>query len=349
MESGASTAGRALTTPSSLMLFLNNIISANIRASLMIWGPPGIGKSSVVRTVAEGSGLELTDLRLSQLAPTDLRGLPVPKDGVVTWYPPDFLPQGGRGILLLDEINMAPPTMQGVAQQLILDRRVGSYCVPDGWFIWAAGNRKEDRASVFEMPAPLANRFLHISVEPNFDSFREYALRHALHEQILAFLAFRPELLHKVSANEPAWPSPRSWEMASRLRDAGLQLAPAVGEAAASEFAAFVRVYETLPSLDGILAGNAPARFPDEPSARYAIVIGLTVRCAAGGIADPKAALNAARWLGEVAPAEWFQLFVSDLIRLGRSAPEGMQQLQPMLRDPKVRTAVAELRDLMFE
>jgi MoxR-like ATPase len=133
---------------------------------------------------------------LSQLAPTDLRGLPVAEDGQSKWFPPEFLPKDGRGILFLDEINMAPPAMQGVAQQLILDRRVGSYRVPDGWFIWAAGNRKEDRAAVFDMPAPLANRFIHLEMEQDFGSFKQHALRQGMHEHLLAFLAYRPKLLH---------------------------------------------------------------------------------------------------------------------------------------------------------
>ncbi len=158
--------------PNTLKTYLNQILKQNLMISTMIWGPPGIGKSSIVGQLAQANNLAFTDVRLSQLAPTDLRGLPVAENGISKWYPPEFLPRSGKGILFLDEINMAPPTMQGMAQQLILDRCVGSYSVPDGWFIWAAGNRKEDRASVFDMPAPLANRFLHLQVEADFESFK---------------------------------------------------------------------------------------------------------------------------------------------------------------------------------
>ena len=125
---------------------------------------------------------------------------------------------------------MAPPALQGIAQQLILNQRVGNYEVPEGWFIWAAGNRKEDRAAVYDMPAPLANRFLHYHVEPDFDSFRSWAGRSGIHEQVLAFLAFRPTLLHKPEARNPAWPSCRSWEMASELHERTMAIAPAVGD-----------------------------------------------------------------------------------------------------------------------
>ena len=137
-----------------LSQYLEKIVKHNIQSSLMIWGAPGIGKSSVVQMVAQQHDLDLIDLRISQLAPTDLRGLPVPENNKAKWYPPEFLPTEGKGILFLDEINMAPPAIQGIAQQLILDRRVGSYEVPEGWFIWGAGNRKEDFASVFDMQAP---------------------------------------------------------------------------------------------------------------------------------------------------------------------------------------------------
>ena len=187
-------------TPQELTPYLSRLVEHKLQLSLMLWGPPGIGKSSIVADVASKNDLQLVDLRLSQLAPTDLRGLPVAENGVSRWFPPEFLPTSGQGILFLDEINMAPPAMQGIAQQLILDRQVGSYRVPEGWFIWAAGNRKSDRAAVFEMPSALANRFIHLDLVPDFDSFKAWGLRTGLGEQVLAFLAFRPSLLHQIDA-----------------------------------------------------------------------------------------------------------------------------------------------------
>ena len=309
-------------TPEGLAGFLSQMVVNRVRHAVMIWGPPGVGKSSIVSTVARRSDLEVIDVRLSQLAPTDLRGLPVPADGVSRWFPPEFLPRDGNGILFLDELNMAAPTMQGVAQQLILDRRVGSYTLPDGWFVWAAGNRKEDRASVFEMPAPLANRFVHVEVEPDLESFRKWAMTPAqsgrlpIDERIAAFLAFRPQLLHSIDPKRPAWPSPRSWEMASSLLSAGLPIAPAVGEGAATEFDGFCSVYAMLPALDAILDAKKPTGsrgskslvWPDEPSARYALTLGLANRAG-----DPQRALNGFRWLASQATPEWVQLFTTDV------------------------------------
>lgn len=296
-------------TPQDLGAYLTTLLEQQVTHAVMIWGPAGIGKSSIVAQVAAEHGIEMIDVRLSQLAPTDLRGLPVPDGDISRWLPPEFLPRTGAGILFLDELNMAPPTMQGVAQQLILDRRVGSYCVPDGWYVWAAGNRKEDRASVFEMPAPLANRFLHLDVGPDLGSFLTYGHTGGLDDRLAAFLSFRPQLLHALDVKRPAWPSPRSWMMASRLLAAGLDIGPAVGEAAAGEFEAFISVYSSLPDLDRLLDGEGTdLAFPAEPSARYALVLGLTNRAE-----TPERALTGFRWLRTRADAEWIQLYVADL------------------------------------
>lgn len=330
-------------TPAQLKAYLNNLISKNLQISTMIWGSAGIGKSSIVKQIAQEYEIEFTDVRLSQLAPTDLRGLPVAENEISKWYPPEFLPRSGKGILFLDELNMAPPAMQGVAQQLILDRKVGSYVVPSDWFIWAAGNRKEDRAAVFDMPAPLANRFLHLEVQADFDSFKAYALEKGIHEQIIAFISFRPTLLHKIDPQQPAWPSPRSWEMASALHQAELDITPAVGVATASEFQAFTDLYKTLPNLKLILAGQGDRiPWPQEPSAKYATAIGLTVRAT-----DANQAYNAFLWLSQVATAEWVQLFAVDLFRVMRSKGQLGVLAQLVQKDAKLQQFLQDFQQLV--
>ena len=332
-------------TPHELHRYLSQLLHHGLKLSVMLWGPPGIGKSSIVAQLARETGLDLVDVRLSQLAPTDLRGLPVAEGGLARWYPPEFLPRSGTGVLLLDELNMAPPVMQGIAQQLILDRRVGSYEVPEGWFIWAAGNRKEDRASVFEMPAPLANRFLHLDIRPDFDSFRTYALERGVHEQVLAFLSFRPALLHQLDAQRPAWPSPRSWEMAGRLHAVGLDLAPAVGEPAAAEFAAFLQVYTRLTGVAAILEGKGEAeRFPEEPSLRYALVVALSMRAK-----DSAQALHAFRWLVQRSPAEWVQLLVSNLFIQMRARGQMGALALCLKEDPEMGRFLRDYQQMLAE
>jgi AAA domain (dynein-related subfamily) len=330
-------------TPAELKNYLSQLVTENLQISTMIWGPPGIGKSSIVSQLAQKQGIEFIDVRLSQLAPTDLRGLPVAEQGISKWYPPEFLPQKGRGILFLDELNMAPPAMQGVAQQLILDRQVGSYLVPDGWFVWAAGNRKEDRAAVFDMPTPLANRFLHLQVTPDFNSFKAYALETGVSEQILAFLAFRPTLLHKLDPQQPAWPSPRSWMMASSLHQVGLDISPAVGQGAAAEFAAFITLYNTLPNLTPILEGKGQQiSFPVEPSVKYATVIGLTVRAT-----ESNQAYNAFVWLSQTATAEWVQVFAVDLFRVMRSKGQMGALAKLVQKDPQLQQFLKDFQQLV--
>lgn len=328
--------------PVALTRFLDTLVRNQVKLSTMIWGPPGIGKSSIVAQTAQAHNLSFIDLRISQLAPTDLRGLPVAQDGLARWFPPEFLPRSGAGVLFLDEINLAPPTMQGMAQQLILDRRVGSYEVPEGWFIWAAGNRQEDRAATFEMPAPLANRFLHVDVAPDFASFKAYALSFGIHEQILAFLAFRPALLHKLDVQHPAWPSPRSWAMASELHRIGLPVESAVGPATTAEFEAFLALYAQLPDLARILSGEGAAiAFPEEPSARYAVTTGLALRAA-----DAQAAYHALRWITEAADAEWGQLCATDLFRMLRAQQQWRPFQQLVAADAALQERLAAYEQL---
>jgi MoxR-like ATPase len=331
--------------PNELAIYLYNLIQHNIKLSTMIWGPPGVGKSSIVAQTAAAHGINFIDLRLSQLAPTDLRGLPVADtaNGLSHWYPPEFLPRDGKGVLFLDELNLAPPTMQGMAQQLILDRRVGNYEVPESWFIWAAGNRKEDRAAVFDMPAPLANRFLHLEVEPELDSFKAYALNNEVHEHIIAFLSFRPTLLHKVDTQQAAWPSPRSWVMANTLHRRGLDVTPAVGAGVAAEFHAYVAAYSALPDLKRILEGEGnDIPFPDEPSVRYAAITGLTMRAE-----GTQAAFNAFRWVTQNAPLEWMQLFAIDIFRLMRRRGKMKDLTDLIAQDFEIQDRIADYQKLI--
>jgi MoxR-like ATPase len=329
--------------PVELGVFLNRLIDHDLKLSTMIWGPPGIGKSSIVRQTALSHELNFIDLRLSQLAPTDLRGLPVAENNVSRWYPPEFLPRDGAGILFLDEINLAPPAMQGMAQQLILDRRVGNYVVPDDWFIWAAGNRKEDFASVYDMPSPLANRFLHLDVEPDFDSFKQYALDHLIHEHIIAFLAFRPALLHKPDPQQPAWPSPRSWEMANQLYKVGLKITAAVGRGVASEFEAYTTIYNQVPDLERIIKGEGDhIAFPTEPSLSYAVTTGLITKSQ-----DVQAAFYAFQWLAKSAAPEWVQLFAIDLFRLMRARGEMKSLANLIAQDKNIEQFLTKYQELL--
>jgi len=165
----------------------------------MLWGPPGVGKSEMVSQVAKKNNVEVIDIRLSQMEPSDLRGIPFRENESVEWAVPAMLPNverhGETGILFLDEITSAAPSVSAAAYQLILDRRLGQYEVPKGWAIFAAGNRQGDRGVTYTMPAPLANRFSHFEVDLNLDDWVAWAYANDIDDRIIAFLRFRPDLL----------------------------------------------------------------------------------------------------------------------------------------------------------
>ncbi|MGD8235383.1 MAG: AAA family ATPase [Chromatiales bacterium] len=258
---------------------------------VMLWGPPGVGKSQMVAQIGARHAVPVIDIRLSQMEPSDLRGIPFRTGEHVEWATPAILPDaqrhGEEGILFLDEITSAPPSVSAAAYQLILDRRLGEYEVPDGWAIFAAGNRQGDRGVTYTMPAPLANRFSHFEFETNLDDWVAWAYANGIDERVIGFLRFRPELLFDFDPahNPVAFPSPRSWEFAHRgLQKFGNQpailqgtLQACVGPAAGVEIHAFVNSLDQMPDLDGIIEGTEMA-VPKEIDLQYAVAAALVGR-----------------------------------------------------------------------
>ncbi|MDD5295388.1 MAG: MoxR family ATPase [Rhodocyclaceae bacterium] len=261
---------------------------------VMLWGPPGVGKSQVVAQVAQRHGVPMLDIRLSQMEPSDLRGIPFRVGDLVEWAVPAMLPDiarhGEKGVLFLDEITSAPPSVSAAAYQLILDRRLGEYRVPEGWAIFAAGNRQGDRGVSYAMPAPLANRFSHFEFEVHLDDWCRWAFDAGIDERLVGFLRFKPELLFdfdpaRNSAGEMAFPTPRSWEFAHRaLRKFENHpelltgaLAACVGQAAGIECAAWLESLEKLPDIEAILRGEDVAP-PTEVDLQYALAAALAGR-----------------------------------------------------------------------
>ena len=258
---------------------------------VMLWGPPGVGKSQIIAQIADKHQVPLIDIRLSQMEPTDLRGIPFRLNDRVEWAIPSMLPDAARhgptGILFLDEITSAAPTVSTAAYQLILDRRLGEYFIPDGWAIFAAGNRQGDRGVTYSMPAPLANRFTHYEVEAHLDDWVAWAHGRDIDERVIGFLRFRPDLLFNFDpAHNPiAFPSPRSWEFAHRalkkfidmpvlLRDA---LQACVGPAAGIEVKAFVDSMDQLPNIDDIVQGK-DSHVPAGIDLQYGVAAALVRR-----------------------------------------------------------------------
>ena len=252
------------------------------KGATMLWGPPGVGKSSIVRQVADELGLPLIDVRLSTLSVVDVRGLPfIDKEKGVTHFAKPFFVPDEPALLFFDEINTAPPANQVVAYEIALDRRVGGHVLPEGTIVVMAGNRMEDRGATHAMPVPLRNRMMHITIEPDVDSTYEYGLQHGWDSTILAFLKWRPDYLYQPpKGNQEAFPSPRSWEYVNAILaydDSYEAISGLIGEVAA-EFLAYRRLVGRLPDLDAILAGKAPAYKDDDLSVMYAYVTGLVGR-----------------------------------------------------------------------
>ena len=268
---------------------------------VMLWGAPGVGKSALVAQAGRACGVPMIDLRLSQLEPSDLRGMPYQKDGRVEWAIPAMLPDvlrhGARGVLFLDEINAALPQVAAAAYQLILDRRLGDYRLPEGWAILAAGNRLGDRGVTYAMPAPLANRFTHVELEPAIEDWLAWAASAGVDARVQGFLRQRPDLLmvFPERANVYAFPSPRTWVFADRaLRkfasDADLlepALSACVGEVAGMLLLAYLQRPEL--DLDALLAAES-AQLPEDADARWAVLDAALVRVGALDAGDDAAA-----------------------------------------------------------
>ncbi len=278
-----------MTTPSisttELYHHLETLIDSD--TPVFIHGSPGIGKSYIVADIAEKKGLELVDVRLSQMDPVDLRGVPSIKGDQTVWMPPVFFPKDmdSSGILFLDELNSAPPSVQAAIYQLVLNRKMGEYELPKKWRILCAGNRVSDRGVVFRLPTPLANRMVHLHVQARFEDFKLFAIKNRVHSFVVGFLGFRPDLLSTEPVVEddanPAFATPRSYEMLSNI----LKNSPdinkitpiiygTIGYSAGIEFTSYVKVYEELPDVAAVYEGHYPV-IEKQPALLYALVSAL--------------------------------------------------------------------------
>ena len=268
---------------------LSEALEVLVRAKrpAFVWGSPGIGKSDIVRQVARKLERQLIDIRAVLLDPVDLRGLPhVNGDKRAHWCQPDFLPRDGSGILFLDELPRAPQLVQNACLQLVLDRQVGEYRLPDEWDIIAAGNRLTDGGGSFKLNSALSSRFIHLDAEADLDDFCKWGIRANIHPAILAFVRFRTNLLCEFNAADKNFPCPRSYEFLSQIL--GSNPSPAIeldlykgtiGEGAAIEFASFIKLYRNLPSIDAILLDPKKSPVPkDDPASLFAVSCALARR-----------------------------------------------------------------------
>jgi hypothetical protein len=259
------------------------------RRPVFLWGPPGIGKSDIVKQIGQDAGREVIDVRLALWEPTDIKGIPYynAEKGTMVWAPPSELPMDpdSTAIIFLDELNSAPPAVQAAAYQLILNRRVGTYALPKGVDIVAAGNREGDRGVTYRMPAPLANRFIHLEMKIDFDDFQEWAVMNNVHPEVVGYVGFAKQDLYDFDPKSPskAFATPRSWVFVSDLLkddDCDIDtlhnlIAGAVGDGLAVKFMAHRKIAGRLPKAEDILSGKVKDLSIKEVSAMYSLTVSL--------------------------------------------------------------------------
>ena len=263
-----------------------------IKRPIFVWGGPGIGKSEVIHQIAKNIDAKVIDIRLSLWEPTDIKGIPYfnSKENNMVWAQPSELPTKAEAkkhkniVLFLDEMNSAAPSVQAAAYQLILNRKVGQYELPDNVLICAAGNRESDKGVVYRMPAPLSKRFIHLEMKPEFDDWFEWAVEHNIHKDVVGYLTFSKKDLYDFDPKSPSrsFATPRSWSFVSELLSDDLDentvtdlVSGAVGEGLAVKFMAHRKVASELPNPSEILEGKITEMKSKEISAMYSLTVSL--------------------------------------------------------------------------
>jgi MoxR-like ATPase len=260
---------------------------------IFLWGPPGIGKSDIIKQLGQDLDAHVIDIRLSLWEPTDIKGIPYFDSNTsrMNWAPPIELPdadmaaQHDKIILFMDEMNSAAPAVQAAAYQLVLNRRVGTYTLPDNVLIVAAGNREADKGVTYRMPAPLANRFVHLEMAVDWDDWFSWAADNRIHKDVVGFLTFSKKDLYDFDpkSGSKAFATPRSWSFVSELlfddeEDENTLTdltAGAIGEGLAIKFMAHRKIASKLPNPTDILAGKVKKMDTKEISAMYSLTVSL--------------------------------------------------------------------------
>jgi len=260
-----------------------------IQRPVFMWGPPGIGKSDIVHQIGDEQNRRVRDIRLSLWEPTDIKGIPYfnPEQRTMVWAPPAELPsdEDSTDIVFLDELNSAAPATQAAAYQLILNRRVGTYVLPKGVSIVAAGNRETDKGVTYRMPSPLANRFLHLELRTDFEDWLNWATANNIHQHVVGYVSFAKQDLYDFDprSSSKSFATPRSWSFVSDLlKEDDLDestlmdlVSGAIGEGLAHKFMAHRKVSKQMPKPEDILSGKIKKCDIKEISAMYSLSISL--------------------------------------------------------------------------
>ena len=304
---------------------VKNVVRECVRAQepFFLKGPVGVGKSEIAQQVCDELKMELVDIRLSLMDPTDIKGFPAPDlaKGKMFWLPASFLPPmkaKTKGLLFLDEMNSAPPTVQAASYQLMLGRRIGDYILPDGWTVGAAGNRAIDRSLVNTTPAALNNRMVQLEIEPDLEEFVTYARTKGVNDSVIGFLRFKQDLLHKFdpSQNPDAFPTPRGWFKVNKMEKlisdpntAHEVFKGILGPGAAADYRAFNEVRASLPTIEQISKVPDDAPVPQLVGALHAVTTSLAS-------ATTQASFEKFMRYVTRMPREWQVLYIRDAMNV---------------------------------
>ncbi len=302
--------------------------------SVMLWGPPGVGKSQGIRQVANaieektGKKLVITDVRLLLFNPVDLRGIPTANEDktLAIWLKPKIFQMNEDAevinILFLDEISAAPQSVQAAAYQITLDRTVGEHRLPDNCIVIAAGNRVTDRSVAYTMPKALANRLCHMEIVEDSRSWHNWAVGAGVNPMVLGFLDYNPSMLMRFDSltDGLAFPTPRSWEMVSNILNHVSEeisqvyplIAGCIGDAAAYELQTWCEIYRKIPKVETIFEGSASG-VPLRPEILFALSSEITMYARAHHAENE--IRNAVAYVSQL-PAEFKNRIFVDLLKI---------------------------------
>ena len=336
--------------PSRLKLAIQHSIAR--KRPLFIWGQPGIGKSELVAEVAKDQNRPLIDIRLPLMEPTDIRGIPYLAEVTVydskgnlvrdennvpimnkefRWSTPSDLPidEASRALVFFDEMSAAPPSVQAATYQIILNRRIGNYQLPEEAVIVAAGNRVKDKGVSYNMPMPLANRFTHLTLDVDVDDWKEWATLNRVHKDIVGYISFQPSDLNQFnpSVDGYAFATPRSWYFVSELLQEsgpdgklvdtnlpsdvlGDMVKGTIGEGVGIKFLSYRKQAANLPHAKDVLSGKVKKLASKQIDVMYALTTALCYE-----LRDVSERAEKAERNGDKKPMEDFHTQVDTFLR----------------------------------
>ena len=334
---------------------------------IMLWGPPGVGKSDAMKQVVKKMGAkfskktDIRDIRLLLFNPVDLRGIPVPsvddmdlldnptpenvakmKPTVAKWLRPQLFNMNPSSdylnFLILDEISAAPPTVQAAAYQITLDRQIGEHKLPDNCLVMCAGNEVTDKSVAYKMPKALANRLAHLKITVDVEDWKAWALPNGVSEKVVGYLNYQNSMLHKFdpASDDNAFPTPRSWERVSDVlgfldvESAMPLISGLIGEGNSYDFYQYTKLYSKLPNPEFILSGEFnKAPVPTSPDVMFALCSSLTARALK---ADKPQLENIFKYtLQNGFQGEYAVLLARDILRLDANIQTMMASTQTFL------------------